>query len=116
MVTSVVIAGGVPGLDGGALPPPAGTVIAGCVLVADMIGAAAHTGLMLMGLLQITSSIRSICYSLSLSSSLQPSWSLMLYACISSATSASTGSPVTWSGLTWYHAPWYMHTAYAFLF
>jgi hypothetical protein len=67
---SVIISGGVPGLNGGALPPPTCTVIAGCVLIADMIGAAAQIGLMFMGLLLIVSSIRSKCCLLSLSGSL----------------------------------------------
>jgi hypothetical protein len=35
---NVVVAGGVPGLDGGAPLPPAITVITGLVLVMDMIG------------------------------------------------------------------------------
>jgi hypothetical protein len=67
---SVIIAGGVPGLDGGALFPPTCTVTAGCVLITDMIGVAAQIGLMFMGLLLISSLIRSNCCSLSLSGSL----------------------------------------------
>jgi hypothetical protein len=67
---NVVVAGGVPGLDGRALPPPAYTVIAGCVLVADIIGAAACMGLRFIGLLLIMLSIRSACCLLSLSGSL----------------------------------------------
>jgi hypothetical protein len=58
--------GGVPSLNGGALLPPAVTVMTGLVLVMDITGTDAQMGLIVAGLLLISSFTRSILFSLSL--------------------------------------------------
>jgi hypothetical protein len=55
-----MVAGGVPGLDGGAPLAPAITMITGLVLVADMIGTDAQMGLIVARHLQISLSKGSI--------------------------------------------------------